>query len=346
MISSSLRIFEYRDGLGPSLVQRGADFSRYVQVNLFEERCSSARPGCGRSHLPSAQAACARTSPSGSSFRESARSGMAPVSRALPNATATLRRYPRRLARFIGLPLNFRLNASAVSASPGAARAGKPRARGKGWVACACGQSAGSTGRQSGKCRSQTPIRPSPRSSGGIGPLFSIVRYEMQRLESIVRSSRMASVGQASMQRRHEPQWSVCTGGSGSSSTSSNVSPKQEVRSVTGRDQAGVFANPAQAGLLGEIAFQDGAGIGVCPGLDGPAQVGLQPAYKFFQAAVGSHRGSHPPGIRRYPAQCFARRSVRCRLRVGIRHCHRSRLSASGRIRARVGAALLGALVG
>src|SRR5262249_53483838 len=44
------------------------------------------------------------------------------------------------------------------------------------------------------------------RSSRGMSPLFSIVRYEMHRLESRMYSSAKAFVGQAVRQRVHVPQ--------------------------------------------------------------------------------------------------------------------------------------------
>src|SRR5690606_3215161 len=48
-----------------------------------------------------------------------------------------------------------------------------------------------------------------PLNSSEISSLFSIVRYEMQRLESITLSGRMALVGHASMHFVQPPQRSV-----------------------------------------------------------------------------------------------------------------------------------------
>jgi hypothetical protein len=61
-----------------------------------------------------AHPACSRTICSGSSSRTRSRSSTSPCVPMLPNTTAALRFNPRSFARFIGEPLNARLNSSRV----------------------------------------------------------------------------------------------------------------------------------------------------------------------------------------------------------------------------------------
>lgn len=74
----------------------------------------SASRACGPPMRPSAQAACPRTSGSSSSSASES-TGTASSEPQFPNATATFRRSPRRLARLTGEPLNLRENSSCES---------------------------------------------------------------------------------------------------------------------------------------------------------------------------------------------------------------------------------------
>ena len=53
---------------------------------------------------------------------------------------------------------------------------------------------------------------------------------------------------------------------------------------MTQVDQAGVLANPAQAGALGELALQDGTGIRVPAVRDCTACLCFEKIYKFAEA--------------------------------------------------------------
>lgn len=78
------------------------------------EAITSAGQSIPEAILPSAQAACPRTSASGSSSAR-VRAGTASGEPQFPSATATLRSSPRRFARFTGDPRNRLENSSCVS---------------------------------------------------------------------------------------------------------------------------------------------------------------------------------------------------------------------------------------
>ncbi len=78
----------------------------------------------------------------------------------------------------------------------------------------------------------------------------------MQRVASSTCGSTKASVGQASKQARHEPQWSAINTGSGSSFTSVSKADKKKIAAPFSRDQHGVLANPTETSLLSEFTFK------------------------------------------------------------------------------------------
>src|SRR6266404_2817868 len=73
----------------------------------------------------------------------------------------------------------------------------------------------GHASRQSSQPKIRFPI--SDRSSRGMAPLSSIVRYEIQRRASKRCGALIAPVGQAVMQRSHVPQRSRCGESGGNS---------------------------------------------------------------------------------------------------------------------------------
>ena len=124
----------------------------------------------------------------------------------LPRATATFLRKPRRFDLLTGLPLKRRLNSSCVMFISEVSLGSKLPFRG--WNPFSEDGVAllfhGQTSWQISHPNIKLPIF--ERISLGIDSLSSIVKYEIQRRESRMLGSTIASVGQASMQRVQVPQ--------------------------------------------------------------------------------------------------------------------------------------------
>src|ERR1700686_1238093 len=172
-----------------------------------------------------AQFALSRTdwSSSPASWSRSGRNSLFPL---LPMAMAALRRRPERLVRRMGEPRKTSRNSSAdIWASQARAGFTNP-GRGSNSVAVDAG-ALRFHGQTSWQISQPKTWRPMPtRRCSGIDPRFSIVRYEMHLLESSWYGARIASVGQASMQRVQVPHRSGA-GMSGASSRDVRITPKK-----------------------------------------------------------------------------------------------------------------------
>src|SRR6266851_4503385 len=132
---------------------------------------SRARRECGPPRQPSAHAACARTSGSGSSASVRASTGIAAGFPLLPSTIAALRRSPRRLVRLIAdLPKRRRKPSSSSAISSGSEGISSSH----GGVAAAASSFHGQTSWQMSQQKIQLPSL--GRSSAEIGPRCSIVR--------------------------------------------------------------------------------------------------------------------------------------------------------------------------
>ncbi len=125
---------------------------------------------------------------------------------ALPSATARLRRQPSKPGRLSALPrvlsdhsLSLHLNRSQSLTLSRPCLGLKSSS-----VVSRAYRFHGQTSWQSSQPKMRLPI--GRRSGSGIGPLSSIVRYEMQRLASSSNGATIAPVGHASRHARHEPQ--------------------------------------------------------------------------------------------------------------------------------------------
>ena len=162
------------------------------------------------------------------SARESA--GTALASPALPRATQTLRSRPARPARRRAEPRISRRSWAAPSPSTRtrSRSAGEDgRSSGSGSVRAGAAALNGQTSWHTSQPNTRVPM--AMRSSRGMGPRFSMVRYEMQRRASSDIGPLKAPVGHASRQARHSPH--RLGGGPaalGSSSTSSRSSPSMK----------------------------------------------------------------------------------------------------------------------
>ena len=93
----------------------------------------------------------------------------------------------------------------------------------------------------------------------------------MQREASIWCGATRASVGQASMQRVQVPQRSAAIGevSAGRDGERGDDDAEQEPRAELLIDDAGVFADPADAGACGDGALDEGTGVDVAARLAG-----------------------------------------------------------------------------
>jgi hypothetical protein len=130
---------------------------------------------------------------------------------ALPMAIATLRRKPLYRARGIGLARNISRNSSSESAASFSSGGAKCAAAKAGSSVTGARRFHGHTSWQISQPKTWRPM--AGRASSGAAPRSSMVKYEMHSRESSAHSGpsarpvgTMACVGQASMQRVHEPQ--------------------------------------------------------------------------------------------------------------------------------------------
>ena len=108
-------------------------------------------------------------------------------------------------------------------------------------------------------------------------------------------------------------------------------------------DQAGVLPDPTQAGALGQVAFEDGPGIGVSPLVDLPANLFFDESHQGLQPGRDDVMVIAAPGIRGNPA--FAGNG-RLRRWDGIRNRDGQERVGFREDLARVGAALQGPFPG
>ncbi len=160
-------------GSGRKISATGADHGEAAVRVVF--RRGPREPVGGGLYLiwATAQAACSRTSGSGS-LRAASNAGSAARSPMLPRATQTLRSQPRRLSRSMGVPRKKARNC-ASSHDKNSVNDGRSV---RGWNSATGDARAkrfqGQTSRQSSQPNTRSPIR--GRSSTGIEPLSSIVR--------------------------------------------------------------------------------------------------------------------------------------------------------------------------
>jgi hypothetical protein len=173
--------FELGGGQAPSEESAARISASTPGSNSSGARARRAAVAAGEPTLPSAHAACARTSGS-SSESAAASAGTSSGDPMLPSTTAALRRKPRSLALFIGEPLNAAENSGCGMASSSSASvlASLPASAGRG----ANGEPSASSRanlRENGQTSWHTshPYTRSPipsRSVSGIAPRCSIVR--------------------------------------------------------------------------------------------------------------------------------------------------------------------------
>ena len=152
-----------------------------------------------------------------------------------------------------------------------------------------------STGRLPDRCRSRRRACRSPaRSGAAMAPRSSIVRYEMQRVASSTPGATSACVGHASRHSVHAPHWSNA-GASASSGRLQMISPRNDPRAELRTDDAGVLADPADAGVLRVDALLDRAGVHVGARLERLGGRLAHPRDAARPAARGSRRDSRRP---------------------------------------------------
>src|SRR5215204_1310386 len=183
---------------------------------------SSASPSAASATLPpispSAQAACPRTSGDPSLRKARTSAGTASSSPRFPAATQQLRRSPARPGRVRGVSPKCSSNFSSVRMPRTSVifrygPAPEPAENSGQLLGMALRLLYGQTSWQTSQPKAQSPT--ARRSSRGISPVFSIVRYEIQSLASTTPGAFIAPVGQADMQRVHLPQVPVpCASGS------------------------------------------------------------------------------------------------------------------------------------
>ncbi len=77
---------------------------------------------------------------------------------------------------------------------------------------------------------------------------------------------------------------------------------KQEIGTVSGVDKAGVFADPTNAGALGEVPFKDGSGVGIPAILDGTTNLLFDKSNQLPHTRGQYIMIVRPPGVGSDPA--------------------------------------------